>query len=512
MDVELVRITKKYGDFCANNEISFSVKSGSIHALVGENGAGKSTLMKILFGLTSADSGEIWVNQEKQENWNSKKAIQYGIGMVHQHFMLSEPDTVLDNIVLGYERSRLGFRKTKQEKIELEQLMRTTGLYVPLDEKVENLSLGLRSRIEILKVLYRKAKFLILDEPTAVLTPLEIEAFLETLRTLRKQGHTVLIITHKLKEVMAVSDRITVLRKGAVVKSEETVNASIDQLSEWIVGRKLHLPKVQHDLPGVKRDFSSHGSCLSIETRNGIVVRAPFGMITGIAGVEGNGQAELISSILSPKKNKVKISLFGQDASALETQDLRKLPIAVIPSDRQEEGLVLEFSLFENLRLGRKQVKKQSLDWFGRATKLEQELLEENKVNPPKVNLTAKSLSGGNQQKLIFARELDNLPQRSFILAVNPTRGVDVGSIEHIHETLLEKASQGAAILLISSELDELVSLSHQIGVLFRSKIVQWFEGPNYSEHSIGVAMNSGAKSHGASRFYSDLRMVENVT
>lgn len=483
---ELRGITKAYGNCVSNNRVQLCVRAGTIHALVGENGAGKSTAMKILFGLVAPDSGDILFDGKRVENWSPQKAFDLGVGMVHQHFMLAGPETVLDNLVLGKETTRFGFRDRKAERRELEALMQATGLRLPLDAKVEDLAIGLQSRCEILKVLYRKARFLILDEPTAVLTPQETQDFLNTLKQLRASGNTVLIVTHKLKEVMAVADEATVLRAGKTVATRKTSETSVEELSELMVGRRLQLPRV------------SRAAAATAETRakiktSQVALNLKAGEIVGIAGVEGSGQDALIRALVEPLAAEVEFyDLLGADAGKFTPAEIRRLPVAIIPADRHKEGLVLAFSLAENLRLGRKQARTASHRVFETVTTEEKALLEKFDVRPSDPSLAAGALSGGNQQKLIVARELGDLAAQSLVIAVHPTRGVDLGAIEFIHTQLLAAAAAGSAVLLVSSELDELMALSHRIGVFFDGSIVQWFDGPPYDERAIGLAMLSG--------------------
>ncbi len=455
---ELKNISKSFGPVLANQNVYLNIQPGTIHALVGENGAGKSTAMKILFGLVQPDSGQIFYNEKLCHPWSPIAAFKQGIGMVHQHFMLAETEMVLDNLVLGVEKSTFGLRKRKQEKQNLQKLMQDTGLDVPLEKFIRELPLGMQSRCEILKVLYRNAQFLILDEPTAVLTPQEVEKFLNTLRTLRKQGKTMLLVTHKLKEVLAIADEVTVLRAGKTVGVRKTAETSIEELSELMVGRRLKLPRVTP-----QTDIQSK-ALLKLEE-----LELHSGEITGIAGIEGHGQENLIQKVLP----------FTQ---------------ALIPANRQEEGLILSFNLTENLRLKRNLVKQKGVfSYFGKTTLDEKSLLKTYDIRPPEPKLLAHALSGGNQQKLIIARELSQLNHQSVVLAIHPTRGVDLGAIEFIHKQLLEIAKNGAAVLLISSELDELMNLSHKIGALYKGQIIKWFVGPPYDEFQIGHHMLCGA-------------------
>lgn len=499
---ELKGISKSYGSNYANREVNLLVRAGTIHALVGENGAGKSTAMKILFGSVVPDCGEIRfansvVNRLKSK-WCPERAFKQGIGMVHQHFMLAGPESVHDNLVLGAESTRFGVRNRRQEKMQLEALMKSSGLQVPLDLPVDELPIGLQSRCEILKVLYRKARFLILDEPTAVLTPQEISDFLSTLKKLRDQGHTILIVTHKLKEVMTVADEATILRAGQTVATRKIAETNVDELSELMVGRRLHMPRARHL---ESRHANSVRARLTF-ANSSVELRAHE--ITGIAGVEGSGQERLVKAFVDPvsikewSSNKFDVQIFGQNARKFSFQDTRKLPVALIPADRHREGLILNFSLTENLRLGRKQIEAKGL--FGPARDQEKKLLSDFDVRPSNPDLPASALSGGNQQKVIVARELGDLGDESIVIAVHPTRGVDLGAIEFIHGKLLEAAAKGAAILLVSSELDELMALSHRLAVMYQGTIAEWFDGPQYDEKLIGLAMLTGSASGGIHR------------
>jgi simple sugar transport system ATP-binding protein len=489
-------IEKSYGACHANQGVDLHVRAGTIHALIGENGAGKSTAMKILFGSVKPDAGVIRFGKEEVTDWSPERAFRHGIGMVHQHFMLAMPETVHDNLVLGAETTRFGVRERKAEAAALEALMKQTGLELPLDQPVETLPIGLQSRCEILKVLYRKARFLILDEPTSVLTPQEVEDFLKTLKALRKAGNTILIVTHKLKEIMAVADDATVLRAGRTVATRKIADTSVEELSELMVGRRLQMPRVK------AQTGKSAQAPLARLSYGGLSLELKPGEITGIAGVEGNGQERLIHAFVDPHATALEaghenfsFELLGKDASEFDTSQIRRLPVAIIPADRHHDGLVLSFTLTENLRLGREQTRARGL--FRGATTEERQVLTDFDVRPNNPQAIAKGLSGGNQQKLIVARELATLTAEALgrggvVLAVHPTRGVDLGAIEFIHGRLLEAARAGAAVLLVSSELDELMALSHRIGVVYRGSIVQWFEGPPYDEKALGLTMMRG--------------------
>lgn len=462
IEAELQGITKSFGPLHANQDVSLKVIPGTIHALIGENGAGKSTASKILFGMTQPDAGEIFINRTKVKKWNSHLALTHGLGMVHQHFTLADTETVQDNLVLGVEKTEfLFFRNRKKEAEELACLMQKTGLHVPLNKRAGELSVGIQSRCEILKVLYRNASLLILDEPTAVLTPSEIEEFLKTLLHLKQQGKSILIVTHKLKEVMAVADEATVLRAGKTVGFRKTTDTSIEELTELMIGKKLRFPHCKNPSvldPPVVLELA----------KEQIKLRAH--QITGIAGIEGNGQEELVEAILKH----------------------HKCSMGLIPADRRKEGLVLDFSLLENLRLGKNQRKYPVFSKFPKTSSFEKKILQDFDVRPMNLNLPASALSGGNQQKLIVGREISSLSTMSLLVAIHPTRGVDLGAVAFIHQKIIELAEKGAAVLVISSELEELMNLCHKIAVIYQKKIVCWFDGPDYNEKNIGHTMLTG--------------------
>jgi simple sugar transport system ATP-binding protein len=473
VNIEINQLTKKYGNFLANHDISLKIESGSIHALVGENGAGKSTLMKMIFGLIKPTSGEILVNQNKVDfkTWNPALALKNGIGMVQQHFVLAENETVLDNLVIGVEKTGFGgLRKRAKEKKELETLMQKTGLELPLEQKVENLSIGQKSRIEILKVLYRNAKFLILDEPTSVLTPNEIDSFLNSLLKLKEQGKTILFVSHKLKEVFKIADTISVLRAGKKINTLKTNQTNQDEVIEMMLGRKLFLPKTNNiDKNSLKTVFSHSFHAQNLELKSNV--------ITGIAGVEGNGQEELIYSLIENLKEQ-------------------EFDFGFIPQDRHLEGLVLNMNLYENLRLSRHLHLKYSNEYvenfkfFSPCLEEEKKLLKDYGVKPNNAETQASMLSGGNQQKLIVARELNYKNQ--VLIAVHPTRGVDLGAIEFIHKKIIDEAQKCSAVLIVSSELEELFSLCHEIYVIYKSRLVAHFNREKFDEKNIGQAMLTG--------------------
>ncbi|NDD90988.1 ABC transporter ATP-binding protein [bacterium] len=510
--VELRKITKAFGSgesrVFANTDVNLSVRKGSIHAIVGENGAGKSTAMKILFGMQLADSGELHVFGKSVRWRNPTEAMASGIGMVHQHFMLAGPHTVLENIVLGCEKSSaFGILDTKKAAARLRELCERYSMPVDPDRAIEDLPVGVQQRVEILKLLYRDSQILILDEPTAVLTPQEIEALFTNLRRLRDEGRTILIITHKLKEVLAISDEVTVLRQGKTVGSIQTKQASAELLAEWMVGRKviLEVKSEAESKPGVVRmkvtDLvldSNHSKLKNVS----LEVRA--GEIVGVAGVEGNGQSELLKALLDPKNPRClksgKVELLGRDVSSWSSSQIRRLQVGFMPEDRHRDGMLLDEPVELNILLGLQNhpafvsevpglggvIRKSALDQA-----LERAWVDYD-LRPRQAGIPGRSLSGGNQQKLVIAREFEHHPE--FLVAAHPTRGVDVGAIEWIHRKLFKARDQGTGILLVSSELDEILSLSDRIIVMFQGEVVAEFSRGNVSAQQLGLAMSGGLK------------------
>lgn len=499
------------------------MEKGSIRALIGENGAGKSTAMKILFGLYKEDSGEILVNGKPQHWQSPKDAIKNGIGMVHQHFMLAETATGLDNIILGDECESLKFpfiplafnvidRKKARNKIEI--LAKKYGLSVPLDVKISQLPVGMQQRIEILKLLYRNANILILDEPTAVLTPPEVDELFENLKKLKDEGKTIIIVTHKLREVLNFTDYITVFRAGEVVGEIPTIEATEEKIAAMMVGRNVNL---HPDIPSSKKiektvlniesvtlkNFKVKDSKKNLLNKINFSVRA--GEVVGVAGVEGNGQSELLDIIFHPQKyfgkkfslhhNAFgKIFLFGQDVTHKSSSQMSKLIVGFIPEDRHRDGLLLNMSAEENYILGRHWENKFTRGIFQRKKQIKNSItteMEKYDVRPRNSNLIANGFSGGNQQKLIIAREFGKEPE--FIVAANPTRGVDIGAIEFIHNQIIAERDKGVGVLLVSSELDEITKLSDRILVLYSGEIVAEFKRNEADEHKIGLAMCGGA-------------------
>ncbi len=498
--VEMRGVTKRFGDVLANDSISLAVESGSIHAIIGENGAGKSTAMNILYGFYAADSGEILIDGQARSIQNPGDAIRLGLGMVHQHFMLVEPLTVTENIILGSEPGSSFAIDFKQARARVRELSEQYGLRIDADARIEDLSVGQQQRVEILKTLYRGAQILILDEPTAVLTPQEVVEMFAILRSLRDRGKTIIIITHKLAEVLALSDRITVMRDGRVVGNISTREATAEGLARLMVGREVLLRVEKTDAH--PKDAILVVNNLSLESStvhgslNDVSLEVRAGEILGIAGVEGNGQTELIEIIAGLRpQTRGEILLEGKSIDRLDPRRRKNLGIAHIPEDRHRRGLLLDFDLAANSILG---VHRNS-PLSGAVLLNEQiiaeranRLVREYDVRPPNIALPARALSGGNQQKLIVAREFDINPK--LILVSQPTRGVDIGAIEFIHKKLIELRDAGAAILLVSAELDEILSLSDRVLVMYEGRVVGEVDPRSVSEEEIGLMMTGGKR------------------
>jgi simple sugar transport system ATP-binding protein len=495
--VELRGIRKQFGPVRANAWVDLHVKAGTIHGVIGENGAGKTTAMNILSGLIRADAGRILVRGQERE-WNSSsEAIASGIGMVHQHFMLAGPCSALDNVIVGAEPLRWGIIERKKARAKLETLATQYGLPVNWETSVAELPVGAQQRVEILKLLYRKAEILIFDEPTSVLTPQETKGLFENLIKLRAEGKTVLLVTHKLNEIMSVTDRVSVFRDGKVITECVTHQTSAQELANLMVGRKVSLranvaaAKAREDLAIEVSGLIVPGDGSGRHKVADVSFQVRRGEIVGIAGVEGNGQSELLQALLHPKaRSSGTIRILSQDVSHWSAPRLRELGIAFIPEDRQQEGLLLERSILENFLLGLHRSAEFSRGGFILATKVEKaavSAMEEYDVRPRELSAAAATLSGGNQQKLIIAREFYRDPK--VIIAAQPTRGVDVGAIEFIHQRLVQARDGGAGVLLISSDLDEILALSDRILVMFEGRIAGEFERGQVSERELGLRM-----------------------
>ena len=498
--VEMKNITKIFPGVVANDNVNFSLEKGEIHVLLGENGAGKTTLMNQLYGLYQPTSGEIFINGKLVNVKDPNVAILNGVGMVHQHFMLVEPFTVAENIVLGSEPSKYkGFKLDMDKAVEdVKNISEKFGLKVDANVKIQDISVGMQQRVEILKALYRGADILILDEPTAVLTPQEIDELGEILRNLTEQGKSIILITHKLKEVMAMSDRVTVIRRGKVIETLKNENTSTDELAELMVGRKVNLvveknEKVSGDVVLSVRDLSALNN-RGIPALKGVSFDVKSGEIFAVAGVDGNGQSELIEVLTGLRKSSSgEIWMNGKNVTQFKTNKLIDSGVSHIPEDRHKRGLVLQHDLAENSILGshtnEKFAKNGVLD-YEKIHKFCIDLIEEFDVRTPNEKVKASSLSGGNQQKFIVARELSRKPK--LLIASQPTRGVDVGAIEFIHKRLVMERDSDRAVLLVSLELDEVMALADRIAVIYGGKIVGIVEGKNAKERELGIMMAGG--------------------
>ena len=499
--IEMLNITKTFSGKAANDNISIQLRKGEIHALLGENGAGKSTLMSILFGLYQADSGIIKKDGEVIEIKGPKDANKYRIGMVHQHFKLVEVFTVLENIILGCETTKFGFIQKKEAKEKIKALSEEYGLNVDLDKLIENTTVGMQQRVEILKMLYRDNDILIFDEPTAVLTPQEIEDLLKIMKNLANSGKSILFITHKINEILAVADRCTVLRKGKYIGTVNINETTKSELTEMMVGRKVEfVVQKKESVPGdVILDVNNlvvAGAKKNKNSVNDVSFKVRQGEIVCIAGIDGNGQSELVYSITGLEKIKSgNIYLKGEDITSANVHRRNKLGIGHIPEDRHKYGLVLDFTLENNLVLKKFEEERFQKFKFIKRDEIREyanKLIEEFDIRSPQgpTNL-ARTMSGGNQQKAIIAREIDLNPE--LLIAVQPTRGLDVGAIEFIHKQIVAQRDLGKAVLLVSLELDEVMNLSDRILVMYEGEIVGELNPKETSVKELGLYM-SGAK------------------
>jgi general nucleoside transport system ATP-binding protein len=503
MKLELRGITKRFGAVLANDHLDITISPGTIHAIVGENGAGKSTAMRIAYGFYTADSGVILVNDQVRDIRAPHDAIALGIGMVHQHFMLVRPMTVTENIVLGAEPGSACALDLRKAAANIRALSEEFRLAVDPGAVVEDLSVGQQQRVELLKALYRRAELLILDEPTAVLTPQEVEEFFAILRRMRGQGKTVIIITHKLSEVLAISDHVTVMRDGRVVGHVKTSETTAAELARLMVGREVLLrvakPPAQpgatvlavRDLSIAARDGTKRLDQVSFDVRAGEIV--------GVAGVEGNGQTELIEVLagLLPGLQVTGSMVFGgHEIRGLDARRRREAGIAHVPEDRHRRGLVLDFSLSENAILG-VHYRPPAVSGAGRVfldqpaiDRRAELVIREFDVRPPNASLPARALSGGNQQKLIIGREFE-LPPKLLLIA-QPTRGVDIGAIEFIHRKIVALRDSGCAVLLVSAELEEVTALADRLLVLHNGRLAGEVDPARATHEEIGLLMTGG--------------------
>ncbi|HEY8284070.1 MAG TPA: ABC transporter ATP-binding protein [Chloroflexota bacterium] len=497
--VEMRGITKRFGTLVADDQVDLVAPKGTIHALVGENGAGKSTLMNMLYGLYIPDSGEILVHGKPVVLHGPGDAIKQGIGMVHQHFMLVPPLTVAENIVLGAEPPSLA-RFPRQEAIRrVTELAARYGLRVDPTARVGELPVGLQQRVEILKTLYRGAEILILDEPTAVLTPQETDELFVVLRDLVNKGKTILFISHKLREVMSVADQISVLRRGKKVATLEKANTSREEIARLMVGREI-LPQVERGIshPGEPilevRDLRCD-SDRGLSALKGLSFTVRAGEVLGIAGVEGNGQSELVD-VLTGLRHATggTVTLHGQAVTNATPRRLRDLGLAAIPEDRHARGLILDYSVANNLVLGSQDSPAVTGGWLlnpWRILDRARRLIGQFDIRGAVPATRARSLSGGNQQKVVLAREIDCRPR--FLIAAQPTRGLDIGAIQFVHQQLLAERDKGVGILLVSAELDEILALSDRIAVLYEGHIPGTFTAEEATEERLGILMTGGS-------------------
>jgi simple sugar transport system ATP-binding protein len=501
--IEMLHITKVFPGIKANDDITLQLRRGEIHALLGENGAGKSTLMSVLFGLYQPEEGIIKKDGKEVRINDPNDATALHIGMVHQHFKLIDVFTVLDNIILGAEDTKMGFLQKKVARRKVQALSEKYGLQVNLDAKVEDITVGMQQRVEILKMLYRDNEVLIFDEPTAVLTPQEIDELMATMKGFAKEGKSILFISHKLNEIMEVSDRVTVLRKGRYVGTVNTKDTNKQELSNMMVGRPVQLEVVKTDAKPGESVLKVENLCVPSQIHkknavNNVSFEARAGEILCIAGIDGNGQTELVYGLTGLEKpSSGSITICGQDISHASIRK-RGEYMSHIPEDRHKHGLVLDFTLEQNLVLQTFEEPRFQNHGFIRNDAVRsyaEGLIEKFDVRSGQGPVTkARSMSGGNQQKAIIARELDR--DKPLIVAVQPTRGLDVGAIEYIHSQLVNERDEGKAVLLISLELDEVMSLSDRILVLYEGEIVGEFDPKKVSVQELGLYM-AGAKRQG---------------
>ena len=497
--LELKNINKSFGHVQANKNINLKITQGTIHGIIGENGAGKSTLMSIVYGLYQADSGTINVSGKEIKLKSPRDSIESGIGMVHQHFMLVENFTVLENIVLGFEGEFVFGEKLKKAKQDLKNLCDTYKLNIDLDSVISDLSVGFRQRVEILKSLYRGAEIFILDEPTGVLTPQEVDELFKILRSLKEEGKTIVLITHKLNEIMDLTSEVSVMRQGEVVGHTKTTDTNKEKLAEMMVGRSvlLRLNKAEAKLGDVvfKVENLTVKDDLGVTRVKNVNLEIRSGEILGLAGVTGNGQTELLEALSGIRKvesgtiylNDEKIS---DKDNLLDPRELKEKGLAHVPEDRQRMGLVTDFKAYENLIFGyhdQEPYSKSSILKDNDILSYSKKVMEEYDVRPRSPQLITSNFSGGNQQKIILSRELNENPK--ILLVGQPTRGVDIGAIEFIHQRLIDMRDKGAAILLVSVELDEVLSLSDRILVMFDGNIVGERINKDVTDRELGLLM-----------------------
>ena len=496
--IEMLNITKEFPGIIANDDITLQIKKGEIHALLGENGAGKSTLMSVLFGMYKPEKGIIKKNGKIVQINDPNDSNSLGIGMVHQHFKLVHNFTVLQNIILGVETTKYGLLKMDDARKRVIELSQKYGLMVDPDETIEDITVGMQQRVEILKMLYRDNEILIFDEPTAVLTPQEIEELIKIMKNLAKEGKSILFITHKLNEIKAAADRCTVLRKGKYIDTVEVASTSKEELSEMMVGRKVSF-KVDKKESNNNEEVILEVNNLTVKSKNNekntvnnVSFNVKKGEIVCIAGIDGNGQSELIYALtgLGPI-DKGSIILNNKDITHESIRKRNIYGMAHIPEDRHKDGLVLDYSLGENLLLKRyfaKEYQRKGFIKFDKVNSYSKMLIEKFDIRSGQgMKTIARSMSGGNQQKSIIAREIDLNPE--ILIAVQPTRGLDVGAIEYVHKQLIEERDKGKAILLVSLELDEVMNLSDRILVIYEGNIVANLNPSEVTIQELGLYM-----------------------
>lgn len=496
--IEMREITKIFGEFVANDKINLELRKGEIHALLGENGAGKSTLMNMLAGLLEPTSGEIVVNGKSEKLDSPSKAASLGIGMVHQHFMLVEAFTVAENIILGSEVTNKGILDLKKANADILELSERYGLAVDPTAKVEDISVGAQQRVEILKTLYRGADILIFDEPTAVLTPAEILELMDIMKTLVKEGKSIILITHKLDEIRAVADRVTVIRRGKSIQTVSIEGATNKDLAEMMVGRSVSFVTEKEEAQ--PKEVVLQISDLVVNENRGVPVVKELsldvraGEIVGIAGIDGNGQSELIQAITGLRKVKSgSIKIKGQEVVGLSPRKITEMNVSHVPEDRHRDGLVLEMMLSENIALQtyyKEPLSKNGALNYNQINSYARKLMEEFDVRAANEIVPASALSGGNQQKAIIAREVDRNPD--LLIVSQPTRGLDVGAIEYIHKRLIGERDKGKAVLVVSFELDEIINLSDRIAVIHDGKIQGIVKPSETNKQELGILMAGG--------------------
>lgn len=491
-------VSKRFGAVQANSAVTFGVQDKSIHGVVGENGAGKSTIMKLLYGLYTPDEGTISVRGKAVKFRSPQDALAAGIGMVHQHFMLVPTLAVWENVILGSEPHAWASNR-KKSLARLTELQKEFGFHLDLEAKVETLPVGLQQQVEILKILYRQAEILIFDEPTAVLTPQEVDTFIERLRALRDQGKTIVFISHKLKEILKLTDRVTVMRQGKVVGSWETPSLSEVSLAEAMIGRKMR--SLPHRVPTPEREPLLKAENLSVtHSKRKVLSELSFsvraGEVVGVAGVDGNGQQEWIETLARVRSDyEGRLTWKGQDYGAWSTYDFKQRGLGVIPPDRLHEAVILDFTLSENVLLGHHfapEVTKGGRVFWSKLAEATSALIQRFDIRPSDPEARMGGLSGGNQQKLVVSRELSRNVE--LLVAAHPTRGVDIGAIECIHSEILRLRDQGAAVILFSSELEEILALSDRILVLYNGKLQGECTRAEASETQLGLWMTGGGK------------------